>query len=79
MPYGPSASAKVEPMCAADRKEEGSTLLKGGGVEQCKLSKIALDTHLLRVQLSMVSHLCRYRPVGKEWATSRLCADAESE
>ena len=59
MPYGPSASASVELICEAERKEEGSTSLKGGGVEQWRLSKMALDTHLLNVQLSMVSHLCK--------------------
>ena len=34
MPYAPLASASVELTCLAERKEVGSTLLKGGGVEQ---------------------------------------------
>ena len=79
IPYGPSASASVELICSAERKEEGSTLLKGGGVEQWRLLKMALDTHLLNVQLSMVSHLCKYKPLGNEFATSRLCAEAAKE
>ena len=48
-------------------------------VEQWRLSKMALDTHLLSVQLNMASHLCKCRPLGKECATSRLCADAARE
>ena len=34
MPYAPLASASVELTCLAERKEVGSTQLKGGGVEQ---------------------------------------------
>ena len=48
-------------------------------MEQWRLLKIALDTNLLSVQLSMVSHLCKYKPLGKECATSRLCAEAARE
>ena len=40
---------------------------------------MAREVALLRVQFNIVSHLCRYRPLGNEWARSLLCADAERD
>ena len=71
-PYGPVAVDNALVTCVAVRTVVGSIDMTGEGEEKYRLSKMAREMALLRVQLSIVSHLWRYRPLGNECAKSLL-------